>query len=320
MRDVFSDALNSAPGRLAEVLIKKVSKGGVNEELSDDVRTRLDRLIDSPGRSGLLARVRLAADVYYLFNQAPNWTKARLIPLFEWSSPDAADVWSARKYSAYIGSPELFGLVKQPLLQMFGRSDTRMEELRKFAEWLAAILIANHADGAGYPLLGTEARSALRQAGPGVLSSVGHRLAIEMERATPEQKLARWRTVIGPVFREIWPLDLELQTGAATFKLVQILLATGEAFPEASDIIIPFIRPEPRHEHTTVFSISRAPDELYETAPSKMLDLIEAVVGEAFTGSVYLLGDALSRLRAIDPKLADTRKFQKLLAYASEHG
>jgi hypothetical protein len=319
MPDAFSDALNSATGRLAEVLIKKATKGD-GSELPENVLTRLDRLIDAPGRPGLLARVRLAADVYYLFDRAPNWTKERLIPLFDWSSPDAADIWSARKYSRYIGSPQLFDLMKQSFLEMFGRSETPMEDLRTFAQWLAAVLIANHADNAGYPLLGTEARSALRQVGPSVLSSVGHLLAINMEQATTEQKLARWRTVVGPVFQEIWPLDLELQTSAATFKLVQILLATDEAFPEACDVIIPFIRPDAPREQTTVFSIARAPDAIYEAAPLKMLDLIEAVVGEAPPGNFYSLGNALSRLRAIDPKLTDTRKFQKLLTYASPQG
>ena len=141
-----------------------------------------------------------------------------------------------------------------------------------------------------------------------------------MERATPDQKLARWRTVIGPIFQAIWPLDLELQTAGATFKLVQILLATGEAFPEACDIVIPFIRSDDPRGHPTTFSIARASDALYEAAPSKMLDMIEAVVGEAPPGSVYSLGTALSRLRAIDPTLSDTRKFQKLLACASLHG
>ncbi len=312
MSDVFNDALNSPPGRLAEVLISKVTKGDGNE-LPDDVRLRLDRLIDAPGKPGLHTRVRLAADVSYLFDRAPNWTTSQLIPLFDWASSDAADVWSARKYSNYIGSPELFGLVKQPFLQLFGRSDALAEDVRTFAEWLTAILIANQADGAGYPLLATEARSALRRAGVSALSSVGHRLAIEMERATAEQKLARWRTVVGPVFQAIWPLDVELQTPATTFKLVQILLATGEAFPEACDIIIPFIQPDDPRAHTTVFSIAEAPDGLYEAAPSKMLDMIAAVVGEALPSSVYALGKVLSRLRAIDPKLADTRKFQKLL-------
>jgi hypothetical protein len=319
MRDLFNDALNAPPGRLAEVLISKVTKGD-GSELSDDVRTRLDRLIDAPGKPGLLARVRLAADMHYLFDCAPNWTTSRLIPFFDWASPHAADVWSARKYSNSIGSPELFGLLKRPFLQMFGRSDISSEDLRTFAEWLTAILIANEADGVGYPLLATEARLALRRAGVIALSSVGHRLAVEMQQAPAEQKLARWRTVVGPVFQALWPLDVELQTSAATFKLVQILLATGEAFPEACDIIIPFIRPDDPRAHTTVFSIAEAPDGLYEAASSKMLDMIDAVVGEALPGSVYALGKALSRLRAIDPRLADTRKFPKLLTYASPHG
>jgi hypothetical protein len=122
------------------------------------------------------------------------------------------------------------------------------------------------------------------------------------------------------VFQAIWPLDVELQTSATTFKLVQILLATGEAFPEAGDIIIPFIRPDRPREQTTVFSIAQAPDALYEGAPSRTLDLISAVVGDVLPGSVYSLGKALSRLQAMDPKLADTRKVQKLLTYASPTG
>jgi hypothetical protein len=296
MSDVFTDALNAPAGRLAEVVLGKITKGS---ELTDDVRTRLDRLVDAPGRAGLLARVRLARDVAFLYNHAPNWTTSRIIPLFDWSSPDSASVWSARKYSGYIGSPELFGLLKQSFLQIFGRSDTPPEDLRTFAEWLTAILIANHASEAGYPLLDTEARSALRRAGDTALSSVGHQLAIQMGNATPEEKVKRWRTVVGPVFRAIWPLDV--------------------AFPEAADIIVPFIRPDDPRAHTTVYSIAEASDALFVAAPPKMLDVIAAVVGEAPPGSVYALGKALKRLRAVDPSLADTRKFQKLLVYASQH-
>jgi hypothetical protein len=316
MRDLFNDALNAAPGRLAEVLIRRMAKER-GSELSNDVRTRLDRLVDAPGRAGLLARVRLIAEVHFFFDCAPDWTKSRIVPLFNWSSSDAADLWSARKYSAYIGSPELFGLLKQSFLQIFGRNDVSADDLRAFAEWLAAILIANYADGAGYPLLDTEARSSLRRAGAVTLSSVGHRLAGEMESATPEQKIERWQRVVGPVFRAIWPLDVELRSSTTTFKLVQILLATGDAFPEAADVITPFIQPDDPGGHTTVFSIAEAPDALFQAAPPKMLDIIAAVVGEAPPGSVYALGKALARLRAIDPALADTRKFQKLLTCAS---
>jgi hypothetical protein len=102
-----------------------------------------------------------------------------------------------------------------------------------------------------------------------------------MEQAKLEDKVTRWRTVVGPVFQAIWPLDVELQTPASTFKLAQILRAAGEAFPEAADVIIPFIRPDNPRTHSTVFSIAEAPEALYASAPGKMLDLLVAVVEAA---------------------------------------
>lgn len=318
MSDVFTQAINAPAGRLAEVLINKVTSE--HPDLSDELRGRFDRLISAPGMAGRLARVRLAADVSFLFDRAPKWTTSKLIPLFNWASPDAADMWTARKYSSHIGSPELFGIMKQPLLQMFSRTDAQAEDLEAFADWLAAVLIANQSGRVNYPLEPTEARLALRRAGVEALSSVAHRLAGEMGRAEPAQKLTHWRNVVGPVFQAVWPLDVELQTSATTFKLTHILRESGEAFPEAADIIIPFIHSDDPRAQSSVFSLAEAPEDLYKAAPSKMLDLIAAVVGDPAPGSIYALNKALSRLRAIDPSLTDTRKFQRLLTYASQHG
>ena len=317
MSDVFTDALNAPAGRLVEVLLKKLPEATARKELSAEFRQRLDRLVDAPGRPGKLARVRLAPEVSLLFDRAPEWTKRKLIPLFEWSSADASDVWSARKYSSYIGSPELFGLTKQSFLGMFGRNDVSSEDLRTYSEWLTAILIANQAHEVGYPLTSAEARAALRRAGVNALSSVGLRLATEMRGGTSEQKAVRWRTLVGPVFRAIWPLDLELQTSATTFQLAQMLIETGEAFPEAAGTVIPFMRPDDARANTTTFSIANASEELYASSPSKMLDLLAAVVGDAPSGSVYALGKALDRIRVREPELADTRKFQKLMNSAA---
>ena len=140
-----------------------------------------------------------------------------------------------------------------------------------------------------------------------------------LERAKPAEKVEHWRRVVGPVFRGIWPLDIDLQTSATTFKLVQILIATGDAFPDAAETIIPFVRPEERQGHTTVFSLAQAPSEFYKTAPAKFLDLLAAIVGDAVPGSVFSLGSALSRLRDVAPELAGTKKFQKLMIAASPH-
>lgn len=317
--DDLTASLNHPSGRLAEILLKKLTKGSDDRELSEPLRARLDKLITAVGNFGRLARVRLAAEVSFLFERDPEWTKERIVPLFDWSSPDASAAWSARKYANYIGSPELFGLTKQPFLELFGRADVSDEELRTFADWLAAIMIANQSHRAEYPITPAEARSALRQAGVRCLSSVGHRLAIEMERANSDEKISKWRDVVGPVFQSIWPLDVELQTSASTFKLVQILYATGTAFPEAAEVIVPFIRSDDPRHHTSIYSISKADDVLYSSSPERMLDLVAAVVEEGPVRSTYGLRKALERIREHAPQLANTKKFQKLLGLASNN-
>lgn len=316
MTDIFGEAINAPSGRLAEILIRKLNKGKESTEPSDDLRIRLNRLMHTLGRPGKLARVRLAADVSLLFECAPSWTMTKILPLFEWSGIDARDSWSARKYSNYIGSPTLFGLLKSPFLDMFERGDIPLEDLRIFADWLTIILMANRS-GNSYPLEATEARSALRQAGAEVLPSVGHRLAIEMEGAKPSEKQKLWRTVVAPVFHGIWPLDVELQSRSSTFKLVQIMRAAGDAFPEAADVMIPFLRPDDLQSQTSIYSVAEASDDLYQASPTKVLELVNALVGDAPKGSVYGLSKALSRLAVLEPRLVNTKRYQRLLVAAS---
>jgi hypothetical protein len=148
------------------------------------------------------------------------------------------------------------------------------------------------------------------------LSTVAHRLAIELEAMEPGEKPAFWHNVIGPVFEAIWPLDAELQSPRATFKLVQMLLAAGDAFPDAVDVIIPFIRPEDPRSHTSIYSLSSADDDLYRSSPDKMLDLASAIVGDASIQGIYGLTNVLNRIRQLAPHLASTRKFQRLASLA----
>ncbi|WP_132564901.1 hypothetical protein [Rhizobium sullae] len=129
----------------------------------------------------------------------------------------------------------MFALTKAPFLQLFGRGGLPDEIARIYAGWLVSILLANQTGETTYDLSFVEARVALRRTRPSILQSVAHDLAEEMERAKPDQKLLRWRDVVGPVFRKIWPQDVDLMSGTVTFKLLQILRAAGEAFPEAAD-------------------------------------------------------------------------------------
>jgi hypothetical protein len=317
--DPFTTALNDASGHLASVLLKRTPRRRNGLELGKQLRVRYARLAGGADALARLARIYFAQSVAFLFERAPDWTTSHLIPSFNWSSSDANAMWSARKYSSHIGSPELFEATKTPFLEMFSRQETPSDHLRTFSEWLAIILIVNQIGKTHYPLTATEVRSALRRSRPSTMASFAHQLAIEMQHAKPEEKLKAWKEVIGPVFEGAWPLDAELQTGASTDKLVQLLLATGPAFADAAATIIPFVQPEnPRH-HTSVFSIGEVDEQLYAVDPQKMLNLLTAVVGDASSQSVYGLNKALQKLSLKAPHLAQTKAFQKLATQATPY-
>jgi hypothetical protein len=100
---------------------------------------------------------------------------------------------------------------------------------------------------------------------------------------------------------------------------VQILLATGAAFPAAATAIMPYIRSESPRGHTSIYSISQASDDLFARAPERMLDLLSAVAGDAPDRSLYGLTTALSKIEAIAPHLAQTKQFQRMAAQASPY-
>ncbi|WP_158515680.1 SIR2 family protein [Pararhizobium polonicum] len=318
--ELFQKALNVPIGKLAEVLLQLMPSSESDPLFAKEIVARLDALIEMPGRGGLLARTRLAAELSFMFDRAPEWTTARLVPLFAWDAQDAPAVWAARQYSRFIGGARLFALTKEPFLRLFRRVEVPDEVIRTFAGWLISILLANQTGDAEYDLSFVEARVALRRTRPEALRSVAHDLAEEMERAKPDQKLARWRNVVGPVFRGIWPQDVDLLSGTVTFKFLQILRATGEAFPEAADAILPFIVPEEKEQGNAAYSIAKADEVLFTSAPAKMLDVVSAAVGKKPAGSVFDLQKVLDRIAAAEPKLADGRKFQSLVQMARPRG
>ena len=337
--DLYTKSINAPSGQLAEILLGRWKTPEVGREIPEKIQIRLEKLIGTNGRFGTLARVNIAAEVTRLFEYAPNWTSENILPLFNWSSPDARAVWSAQKYSNYIGSPTFFAKMKEPFLALFARADLGEEDLQCFSAWLVMMMLANQSPNVAYPITLREARVALRQLGERGMRTVVQRLANKMQDAKPEDKESTWDEVVGPVFKGMWPLDTELQTPAATNALVRMLLASGAAFPRAAKDVIPFIRPENPGEGCSIFimSISSAYSKelnisskeldnlsheelnnLFSGYPQIMLDLVAAIVGDQQQPGPYRLAEVLRRVRRHDPQLANTRTFQRLWAITGD--
>jgi hypothetical protein len=100
---------------------------------------------------------------------------------------------------------------------------------------------------------------------------------------------------------------------------VQILLATGSAFPAAATVIIAFIRSESPREHTSIYSISHTSEDIFKAAPGSMLDLLSAIAGDAPDRTLYGLSTVLHRLQEVAPQLTETKQFQRLAKQATPY-
>lgn len=101
-------------------------------------------------------------------------------------------------------------------------------------------------------------------------------------------------------------------------KRIEMLRAAGEAFPEAVDDVIPFLATETGQAHmTTIHSLGDADAALYDLAPGKLLDLVDAIVGDSDAGSVHGLKRVLDRVLETDATIVGLAKYQRLRQLAS---
>src|SRR3546814_12501229 len=99
-----------------------------------------------------------------------------------------------------------------------------------------------------------------------------------MGSAAPQEKVAHWRDVVGPVFGSIWPLDVELQTAGSTFQPVHILRSSGSALPEAADTVIPYNRTDVPGQQSLVYALAKADEVLYSFSSTRIIDLGRALM------------------------------------------
>jgi hypothetical protein len=312
--DLLNESMNSAEGRLARILIDLLANDPQPDSMPEIV-ARLDRLMSAPPRAASFARVRLAADVSVLHLRLPEWTEANIVPLFDWNHTDAREYWSARKWAPVIGSPQLTAITKTFLLGLFDRIDVAADDKERFAEWLIVMALVNKRERKEiYPVASTEIRSALRKAGVQALSGAAHRLAAELAGGTPASQAERWRNVVGPVFKAIWPLDVELTSGMITFKLVQMLVTSGEAVREAAHELLPFVRHDTRESGSTLCELAEAPDHIFKLAANFVIEVALILIGDEIGFSeAHWAKQIKEKAQRLQPEVTASNAFRKLV-------
>lgn len=197
--DTFFEAINHPAGDLAQFWTKVTAaewsrQGDMWAGLPPATASELDRMIDQPGRNGLLARCVLITNLRFYHGAASEWARGRLLPLLSWSSDDKKQV--AAMWRAFLGHGQYDdSLLRAGLLDFFvatleRESDINDERAMKtLGRQLATIAVrSDDPPTAWLPRLTTKASPMVRLAWT---RSVGRHLR-DMEVGEAHAQWERW--------------------------------------------------------------------------------------------------------------------------------
>jgi hypothetical protein len=280
--DLSTRALNEPGGILAWVLLEHIAAGNpkAGDCLGLEHSRRLSRAVGASGQPGLLARVLLARSLAYLDAVDPEWTSANMLPHLSVDDPDGVALWHARS-ADNIGSARLFNRLKPAMLVAFEGemlSDHDLEGL--MAQLLTVAIGRRRQEAHEYELASAEVKRALSASSPSVRRNASWqfwRLMGEQD-GDPLDKVVRWREVIGPLFREVWPLDARFRDDGTSHNLILMALECNDAFDDAVDVIIDFVVPHQQYQLSHLLRLEREHDELLRRYPKSFLRLANALI------------------------------------------
>ncbi len=283
--NLYLRALNEPGGVITWVLLQHIDAGKpkAGDGFRKEHSCRLSRAVEAPGQTGLLARVLLARSLAYVDTVDPTWAAANIIPRLSWNNPEASALWHARARDG-TGSPRLFNGLKVAMLQAFEQETLSNHDLEGLMEQLLSVVIARaRQEAQDYELLPAEVKKALITGPPLVRRHASWQFWRVMGEQTgaPLDKGARWREIIGPLFREIWPLDAKFRDEGTSHNLVLMALECDGAFEDAVDAIVDFVVPHQQYPLSHSLRLDPEHERLVHRYPKSFLLLASALIDPA---------------------------------------
>jgi hypothetical protein len=314
--DLLTGSLNRPGGVLAWALLDALvaAKPKCDSGLGATLKPCFDKIAKAGGRPGLLARVCLIRSLAYLDAIDPAWAAKNLRNRLSWDHPEALVLW--RSYAhGNTGSARLFNALKPAMLTAFERKQLSDNEFEGLVSKLLNICVWHRqGEAAEYDLTPAEMKRALTVGPPSGRQNVAWHLARMMSNAEgePADKAERWRKLVGPLLREIWPLDANLRSKGTTRNLVLMALECEKAFPEAVESILDFLVPFELYQISHFLRLEKKYKSLIAEHPFAIVRLSNALIDPATFPAPSDLAVLLQECIAANPTVANDPAYVRL--------
>jgi len=315
-KDLSTRALNRPGGQLAWALRERLMDAKPQKDggFGADMEPRLTRAVLAEGNAGLLARVHLMRWLSVWDLIAPEWTARHMLPRLEWTHPEAPAMWRAYAQDR-IRSARLFNALKPAMLEAFKRTELEDHDVEDLIAKMIFIGIWHRrGEGAEYLLDDGEIRRIL-MTGPRTILQYASwhfwRLMAEANDEMPD-KAARWRTVVGPLFRDVWPLDANLRSESVSSNLVEMAVECESDFPDAVNAIVDVVVPFEIHKISLSLKLEPHHASLPKEHPSTFLRLLNAVIDPDKYRIPSDLAEVLQECSEANPAVKDEPAYRRL--------
>ena len=282
-----------------------------------------DRSLDKL-RSG---RVFLAVNLISLFRVDQGWTTKYLLPSFKWQTPDteARAVWQG-----FLWSPRLYDPLMEVLKTNFLNTASHYKALTNYGGRHAiygkqyASLLTYAALNRGETFKNKELAAATYKLPPDGLGYAAQELARMTEGTEADKRQYNyWTNRVVPYLREIWPKKQEKISLEVTNNLGRVCIAAQEAFPEAFELLKPWLQPTADSTQDCDFHHDNLVQQLNKTKicskfPEQALDFLDLVTPKQPYWIPVELEACLEAIQASKPELEKNTKHQRLMAHVPQ--
>ncbi|MGJ7530175.1 hypothetical protein, partial [Variovorax sp. GB1P17] len=309
-RDLYGHAINSLGGRLTQAVLLDIQ---THQQSGDTIDKSLFDAIETAaaahGRQGAYARAALVHAAGFLVNIKAEKVVQILDAALRKDSGEAAALRSILVSDARLSSSASAVFHEHILRGVLEIGDDRRAAKGAAAKLIApALSIVRHeSDASQWGITTANAAHCLRVGPPSLREGAAALLKewISQIEGGPAQA---WRDGIRPLLDEVWPRERSLREKRQTSHFAALAVATGNAFPEALEWILPYLGPSDTHGISYEIEKSRAPEDF----PQETLTLLWRLLGGKTNDQLVGTSKILDRLVVASPRMEVDRRLQSL--------
>ena len=309
----YSHATSSPVGKVTHGLIGCVDV--TTPEISLEVKLRLERLLSetTAGRSQCVSI--LTSNIGFLSHVDQDWVKENLIPLFDFRSELAEAAWSGLLYYPRLLDRDLFLSLSHLVTNLYpwvNRFSWKGNELKRcaFLVITAGTIFAQDLD---LSYRGS-VKECLKK-----MDMVSVKYSIFWLQDIGKKSEDGWSKFVIPFLESTWPRQEAFKSPELVWSWMQLLLNSGDEFPEVYSSVKNFLVPIANHSILLKHFLTRrlGQEPLASKFPAAVLSFIDTVVPNDPNFFIAHLYRVLSMIGSANDELLQDVRYIRLMNIAT---